>query len=304
MGDPLLKNPFSDFLRKNGPEVQALFTGGLPSFVYSPRPASSLAGIPVFCYHLVEKERFETDARFLRNNDYCTLNADDLLAILQQKRPIGPRDVVLSFDDGAFNFFEVAYPILTAYDLQAVLFVCPGLHRDSKDEADTPDRLCSREELLELHRSGRVDIQSHTLEHRLVTRWPEPVPLTGVAPEDINARRDQPLSLAEDLQAAKSQLEQLLNKSTQHIAWPQYVFTPQAIEIAKACGYQTFWTGTLQQHALNHPEQTNAESIVRLSGEFVTRLPGTHRGPLFSLLWRRYATALRQKYSTQPGKTP
>lgn len=299
-----MKNPFAGFLRKNGPEVKALCTGGLPSFVYSPRPREPLSGIPVFCYHIAEKSEFEADAGFLRDNGYTTLNADELSAVLQRKRPPGPREVVLSFDDGAYNFFDVAYPLLSAYDLHAVLFVCPGLHRHAQDETDNPDRLCTREELLELHQSGRVDIQSHTLEHRLVTRWPEPVPLTGVDSEYVNARRTTPLDLREDLQTAKSRLEELLDKPVRHIAWPQYDFTPDAVTVAKESGYETFWTGTQPRHPLNHPDQPEAESVVRLSGEFVRRLPGSQRVSLISILRRRYGTALHRKWTSKPGETP
>jgi peptidoglycan/xylan/chitin deacetylase (PgdA/CDA1 family) len=304
MGDGLMKNPFAGFVRKNGPELKALFTGGIPSFVYSPRPRKPLAGIPVFCYHLVEKATFKADARFLKENGYTTLNADALLAVLQKKRPPGPCEVVLSFDDGAFNFYKVAFPLLTTYDLNAVLFVCPGLHRTAKDETDAPNRLCTWEELLDMHRSGRVDIQSHTLEHRSIPRWPEPVPLTGIAPETVAGRRKSPTELADDLQTSKLLLEEALDKSVRHIAWPQYAFTTEAIALAKETGYEAFWTGTLPHHPLNHPAQKDANSVVRLSCEFVRRLPGTRRASLHSLLWKRYTQALRRKWTSHPEQTP
>jgi len=304
MGGGLLKNPFAGFVRKNGPELKALFTGGIPSFVYSPRPREPLNGIPVFCYHRVEKATFEADARFLRDNGYSTLDADELLAVLKNERPPDPRELVLSFDDGAFNFYDVVFPLLSAYDLKAVLFVCPGLHRHAAEETEDPHRLCTWEELLEMHQSGRVDLQSHTLEHRSIPRWPEPVPLTGIAPETVAARRNSPLSLPEDLQSSKSLLEDALNKPIQHIAWPQYAFTGEAIVLAKESGYRAFWTGTLPRRPLNHPAQPNADTVVRLSGEFVRRLPGSRRASLLPLLWKRYSQALRKKWTARKEQTP
>ena len=55
----------ADIITKNGPELHALFTGGLPSFITAREPRPLEQAIPVFCYHLVDHEEFTSDLQFL-----------------------------------------------------------------------------------------------------------------------------------------------------------------------------------------------------------------------------------------------
>src|SRR5262245_1057332 len=127
-----------DAWRKNSPELAGLWNGALPAFVMARAPAECV-GVPVFCYHLTTARSLEADLRFLAENDYETLGASDFLAYLDGQRD-ARRAVLLTFDDGPRNFFDVTFPLLQRFRARAVAFVAPGLHDEatSQDIVDRP----------------------------------------------------------------------------------------------------------------------------------------------------------------------
>jgi peptidoglycan/xylan/chitin deacetylase (PgdA/CDA1 family) len=172
-------------LIKNGPEVRALLTGCMPSFVTGSAVSDR---VPVFFFHGVGPERFEAQLRYLRANGYRALDADELEARLRGEPGRGTgREVALTFDDATWTFWTYAFPLLRRYEAKAILFAIPGLVPEDPAAypslADVWDSglplaelagrgrvqpLCTWRELEAMHASGLVDIQSHSLTHSLV----------------------------------------------------------------------------------------------------------------------------------------
>jgi len=279
--------------RKNWPEVRCGLSGGLPGFIFARAPLPFDPGVPVFCYHVIHHDTFHADLSFLKHNGYTTLTADELLDHLGSRKAAPPRSVVLSFDDGHLSLYEVAYPLLKAFDYKAVAFICPGLHRDrDADDAQPDGGLCDWQQVRQMHDSGCVDFQPHTLGHRYIPRWPEALPLSGVDPQVADRRRPPVAALGEDLKHARQTLEQRLNKTAVHMAFPQYDGNDRAIGTGRDAGYRGFWWGVLPGRPMNRPGDP-AERIVRISGEFVRRLPGEGRVGLGKLAKARYGSRPR-----------
>jgi peptidoglycan/xylan/chitin deacetylase (PgdA/CDA1 family) len=289
--------------RKNWPEVHCGLTGGMPGFIFSGNPKPCGPGVPVFCYHMVSGDVFRDDLAFLKRNGYTTLTADQLLDHIEGRTAAPAGSVVLSFDDGHANFYDTVFPLLREFDCRAVAFVVPALHREENEEGvDRAAGLCTWSEIQQMHDSGLVDFQPHTNSHRYIPHWPRALPLAGVDPALVESRRPEPTHLVEDLQRSKDELERRLNKTTRHLAFPQYNGTDQAITVARELGYRGFWWGVLPGRALNRPNTSShtgtpdtpgapsdsAARIVRVSGEFVRRLPGQNRVSLGRLLQARY----------------
>jgi hypothetical protein len=113
------------------------------------------------------------------------------------------------------------------------------------------------------------------------------LPLSGVSNEVADLRRPPAAEMAEDLRRAKQALENRLGKTVQHMAFPQYDGTESAIHIACDVGYQGLWWGVLPGRPLNRPKGP-PDHIVRISGEFVRRMPGDGRAKLRDLARARY----------------
>lgn len=174
--------------RKNVPDLLALLRRNYPAFMFDRHPKPLQNEIPVFTFHSVEPRSFEEKLKFLSCNNYRTLTGEEFSAAIAGERDIPERSVLLTFDDGTATLWTVAYPLLRKYGFRAVSFIIPGCipaqapeapaYADyeknrvsaealvARERSDFP--LCSWQEIVEMHKSGVIDFQSHTLHHHLV----------------------------------------------------------------------------------------------------------------------------------------
>lgn len=175
--------------RKNAPDLRVLLVGNYPDFVLSSRPAPLREEIPVFVFHSVKPISFEEKLQFLGHNGYRTLSGDEFRAAIAGEIGIPERSVLLTFDDGMATLWTVGFPLLRKYDFRAVSFIVPGCVPERAPESPTlvdyekkkvplqallarergKHPLCSWQEIREMHDSGVIDFQSHTMYHHLVS---------------------------------------------------------------------------------------------------------------------------------------
>lgn len=106
---------------------------------------------------------------WLRANGYRIISLDDILAAQWGERPLPPRAVLLTFDDGYRSFYTRAFPLLRAFNYPAVFSVV-GSFLDVPPRAQVRygTALTAREDfvtwgqLREMQRSGLVEVGSHT----------------------------------------------------------------------------------------------------------------------------------------------
>lgn len=177
---------------KNLPEVLAFLKKHYPDFVFQKYPEILKNEIPVFTLHSVEQDRFEEQMEFLAKNEYQTLTADDFYDCLIGEKPVPDRAIVLTFDDGWESVWSIAYPLLKKYEFRAVSFIIPGLTGEvdfyypnlddfwsgnaTIDEIrrrkNNFEPLCTWREIRDMHESGTIDFQSHTMYHTLIFTSP------------------------------------------------------------------------------------------------------------------------------------
>ena len=172
-----IQNKLKKSYSKNLPEFLALKNKSYPDFVYQSNPKTLKDEIPVFTLHSVYLDRFEEQLRFLKRNSYQTLTADEFYECLIGSKPIPERAILLTFDDGWKNLSTVVHPLLKKYNMRAVCFLISGLIPLEERDRDVfsmgergidSDTLCSWSDIKEMHVSGMVDFQSHSLYHKLV----------------------------------------------------------------------------------------------------------------------------------------
>ncbi len=66
---------------------------------------------------------FETQMKYLKENDYSIISFDDLVNNLNKNTPLPENPVIITFDDGYRNQYTNAYPILKKYNLRANFFI-------------------------------------------------------------------------------------------------------------------------------------------------------------------------------------
>jgi hypothetical protein len=155
-----------------------LVTGSYPGFLFG-LPVGRL--LPVF--HLHESNPTVLDARlqYLANNGYRTVTTDAIKRFVIDGLSSGPKTVALCFDDCWSTLWTVAAPLLRRYGMTAIAFAIPARVPDAPapratsetnpaavlgDRSDTP--FATWPELLALHASGLIDIQSHSYSHSAI----------------------------------------------------------------------------------------------------------------------------------------
>jgi len=295
--------------RKNSPELFGVWDQSLPGFVTASRPPDDCGGVPVFCYHTVQAEELEADLAFLRINGYRTLRAQEFLDYLAGTWDPRCPAVLLTFDDGPRNHYDIAFPLLERYAANAVAFIAPALHADSEREAAADARPLSWQEINTMHASGRVEFHSHTLESRFVPRWPAPAPLAGCAPHIERSRRGAPRPLTEDFALSRQVLEHRLpGARVDQLAFPSYLGSDTAVRVALEAGFRACHWGLIPGRPVNRSGDSPFR-VSRLSHEFVRRLPGSGRMSLRQLFLTRLnriqsARAWRRRFADAGRREP
>ena len=158
---------------KNFPEYLAFRYKRYPEFVYDQRPKPLKNEIPVFTLHSVEPTRFEEQLEYLSKNGYQTTDADHLYEFIAGIKPVPEQTIVLTFDDGWRNLWDVVYPLLKKYKFQAVSFIIPGLIKETDIDHTNIEPLCTWQEIKIMHENKTIDFQSHTMYHSLIYTSPE-----------------------------------------------------------------------------------------------------------------------------------
>ena len=179
-----------------------IVTGRYPSFIYGREIPQR--DIPAFCFHGVEPQPFESMLRYLKENNYTNITSEDLGQILQdRKNEKYSNPVCITFDDGVASMWTTAYPLLKKYGFRATVFLIPeriqsGTSRlpnledvwagkateaeiHARDKSHYP--FATWEEIREMHESGVMDFQSHSLRHTFVFTSPRIIDF--VSPENL-----------------------------------------------------------------------------------------------------------------------
>lgn len=168
-------------------ELKSLLKG-YPSFVYSKDKRAKLDGIPVFVYHTIDPNVFESHLSYLQQNNYKTLSIEEFYDAVTNKVSLNNNSVLLTIDDARTSVWRFAYPLLKKYQMRATVFIIPGLTEESKNVRKNlelywrgkisydeiikidmnDDLLCNWAEIEEMYNSGIINIESHTLFHKEV----------------------------------------------------------------------------------------------------------------------------------------
>jgi len=200
--------------------------------------------IPVIFYHkighpsqdvklknlFVTPENFSRHLRYLRLRNFRSLDCESYLEIREGDAGHSSRSILITFDDGFRDNYEVAFPLLKKFGFKATIFLVVGDvgKRVSWEESEekVPEDLLTWEQIREMHEYG-IDFQVHGFTHRHMDR--------------LNEKE-----LKRELKVAKEVLENKLQKEVRFLAYPYGTYNNLVKRIARECGYCaafTTWKG-------------------------------------------------------------
>lgn len=185
--------------------------------------------VPILCYRgfVRDEERqmhiradiLERQMRFLKEHGYRVVGLDDLLAFLQYRKGLPQKAVLIAVEGANPSVYEIAYPILRAFDYPAVLFV-PVETVGAYEEA------LSWEQIREM-KEGGWEVGVHVGAQHDFASPSDPV----IDP----ATREK---VRESLSKCKRVLDEKLDQETMVLAFPFTRVTPGILHLAESLGYR------------------------------------------------------------------
>lgn len=132
--------------------------------------------LPVIMYHsifgetpseyIVTPEQVENDFRWLSENGYRTVTAEEVIKYTQGRGELPDKSVMITLDDGYYNNLTYLLPLLEKYDMNAIISVV-GEYTDNNAACD-PHVPCysylTWDDITLLSGSGRIEFGNHTYE--------------------------------------------------------------------------------------------------------------------------------------------
>ncbi len=176
------------------------------------------AGVPVLMYHQIGDEkdndavispaRFNEHMEYLHKNGYSTLSLDELDAYLSGGLELPAKPVVLTFDDGYRDTYEIALPVLKSYGFKSTLFI----------PAASADRRLSWQELKEMKAAGMA-VASHSYTHRELAAMSPAEQLTEIV-------------------KSKESLDSNLGQDTKYFCYPDGSFDGTTLKLLREKGFR------------------------------------------------------------------
>jgi len=180
--------------------IPAMLAIGAFAFIF----AKTAYVVPVLMYHAIDHndkvtklsvnpESFARQMEFLHKNRYNVMTLDRIAAYIRDKRKFPPKTIAITFDDGYYNNYEYAYPVLKRYNIPATIFIIVN-------KVGQPGYAGWRE-IEEMSASGIITIGSHTLSHK----W-----LPAMGTKELRA----------ELTGSKAILEEKIGKPVDVLCYP------------------------------------------------------------------------------------
>lgn len=113
--------------------------------------------------YVVSPDLFESDLKYLKEHGYSFVGIQELIDFVYSGAPLPKKSVVITFDDGYYNNYLYAYPLLEKYDAKMVISVI-GKYTDLYDgeKSNAYYSHVTWDMINEMLASGRVEIGNHT----------------------------------------------------------------------------------------------------------------------------------------------
>ena len=160
--------------------------------------------------YVLEDRKFDHQIEYLHDNGYSCIDFTDIKKCLDSSCRLPAKPVMITFDDGCLDNYQIAFPILKKYNLKATFFIV----------TDSIGRrgYVTWEQIIEMSTAG-MGIYSHTHSH---------ANLSTLGDSEIR----------EELTMSKEILEEKLNKVVDILALPYGRGDNKKVKaIAQAAGY-------------------------------------------------------------------
>lgn len=132
--------------------------------------------LPIIMYHSLLKEKsrsgkytitpdtLKQDLEYIKSNGYTTINMEELINYVYNDGTLPEKPIIITFDDGYYNNFGYAIPILKELNMKAVISIV-GEYTDTyseSGEANLNYGYIRWEDIKNAMKEGTIEFQNHT----------------------------------------------------------------------------------------------------------------------------------------------
>ncbi len=132
--------------------------------------------LPIIMYHAILEDNklsskyivspglFEEDLAYIRKKGYTPVFMKDVIAFTEGRGRLPKKPIVITFDDGYYNNYYYAYPLLQKYNMKAVISIVGKMSDEFTGSGDRNLNYAhlTWNDVLDMHLSGYWEIQNHS----------------------------------------------------------------------------------------------------------------------------------------------
>lgn len=189
--------------------------------------------------YVISPDLFESDLRYLMEHGYTCIVMQDLLDYVYDGKDLPEKPIILTFDDGYYNNYVYAFPLLEKYNAKIVLSPIASMtEKYSLSQEKNPYYSHITWEMIrEMVSSGRVEIQNHS--YNLHTNsWKR----NGASKNPSESIEDYTCVLEEDLLRAQRLFFENSEVNPTTFAFPFGAYSPASTPILHNLGFSATLT--------------------------------------------------------------
>lgn len=216
------------------------------TFVFATDDEKGEIKLPIIMYHSILKNnspspkyivtptQLENDLIYLKENGFVTITVDDLINYVYNKKPLPEKPIMLTFDDGYYNNYYYAYPLMKKYNMKMVISVV-GKFTDTFSSSDDSNPNYSHltwEQIGEMQKSGYVEIQNHTYNMHSIS-----AARNGCKRKKDESSDEYKKALTEDLTELQKALKEKIGTEPTAFTYPYGSVSEDSYEIIRDIGF-------------------------------------------------------------------
>ena len=229
--------------------------------------------LPILMYHkisetngtdeyTISKEQFAEDLKWLKKNGFTTVTTEQLIGYVERGDALPEKPVLLTFDDGYYNNYLLAVPLLYENNMTAVFSVIgKEVEEVSRQMNRNPlGQSMNKGEVKELSQASYAEIGSHTYNlHRIDGR-------KGADKLPDESQEAYEKTLLEDLTRNNDLIEEITGSRPLLFAWPYgaYPLDRSADKVLKDAGYKISVTSYQRMNTIRQGDPDSLFGLKRI----------------------------------------
>ncbi len=228
--------------------------------------------LPIIMYHGISKstkcqgryvispQEFESDLKYITENGYHTVFIDDVINYAYSNADLPEKPIMITFDDGYYNNYLYAFPLLQKYNCKMVLSPIgkyTDLYSDIEDK--NPDYAhCTWDNINEMLKSGLIEVENHSYDMHTINKKDGRNGAKKIKGESLEHYKK---FLVADIMKMQDDIKEKTGVQAQAFTYPFGAISNDSLDIMRDLGFKTVLTCEGKINKITH----NPDSIKKLN---------------------------------------